>query len=727
MRRQFGIWSLIALGMILLGSSVQAAEPENTLQTLIDNPTPLRDPVELAVRFRGVDPATFTLTPRPDYQVGDQETFILAGSAGRESRPVTLQLAAKTDQLYLWIEDGIPYQSDQINELAVMVSSTVMPRIRSVFGSEAVLPTDSRIYVFTVRDAGAGIAGFFNDTDRYPNELFSSSNEVNSFVMALNPQDTFWYVSTLAHEFQHLVQANLDEADETWFIEGFAELGSLLAAPEFFDGAERQAGFVENSTYKQLNTWAREGESSLDYYASASLYLTYITQQYGEGWVSYAATEPSDGLIGVEKALEAYGAVDPQTSQPVTADSIFADFVIANYLNDGSIGDGRFGYSLTPMTARAGDDMVYDSYPVELLDQSVNQYAATYIALENPMPSPITLTIDFSGQATAPLLPTQPTSGEYFLWSQGSNQSNARLTGRFDLSAVSSATLTFSTWFDMESFWDYGYLSVSTNNGQTWKLITSAADMTAENPYDRAFGTGFTGQSGGGSLRPAGYIGFGYNPDVSLQVTEIQDGAPGASAGLQVGDTLTAINGEAITLTTFLPIFDQYHVGDLISLTVDRAGQRIDLPIVLGEHPTRKIQDPIEWNQETVDLTPYVGGEILISFDYVTDQATSYDGWLLDDVAIPEIGFADDFETPNPAWDSSGWVRITNQVPQGYFVQLITMGQTTKITRLMQPSDPSQATWEVPLGAGERAVLAISGIAAVTTIPTHYDLQVNVK
>jgi hypothetical protein len=724
MLKRLGI--LLILLLAVLGTeSLTASPPEETLQILNDTPIPVRDPVDLAQRFRRVDPASFTFAVRPAYQVGQQETFFLAGSEGRSSQQLLMRLAAQNDQLYLWMEDGIAYDPAQVADLASLVASQIMPRIRSVFGAEASVPSDPRIYIFTVRDAGPGIAGFFNDTDRYPNELFSTSNEVNSFVMALNPRDTFWYVSTLAHEFQHLVQANLDEGDETWFIEGFAELGSLIAAPEFFGSVERQAGFVENATAIQLNTWAREGESSIEYYAAASLYLTYITQQYGEGWIAYVASEPTDGLIGIEQALADFGARDPQTGQPVSADSLFADFVAANYLNDSSIADGRFGYRLVAMPARAGDDLVFNSYPLELLDQTVNQYAAQYIALENPTPNPLTLRIEFTGQDSSPLLPTQPTSGQHFMWSQRGNQGNARLVGHFDLSNVPSASLTFSTWWDMEAFWDYGYLSVSRDNGQTWELITSAPDMTAENPYDRAFGVGFTAQSGPGSTRPAPFIGFSYE-DSALQVTAIQAGTPGAVAGLQVGDILTALNDAPLTTSNFFTVLDQYRAGDSVTLSVERNGQPLQLPLTLGEHPIRQIQAPIEWSRETVDLTPYVGGEVLISFDYVTDQAKSYDGWLLDDVSIPEIGFMDDFESANPAWESQGWVRITDEIPQGYYVQFITAEAGAKVTRLLQPDQASQGVWEVLLGPGERGTLAISGIAAVTTLPARYELRVTV-
>src|SRR3989304_2610418 len=65
------------------------------------------------------------------------------------------------------------------------------------------------------------------------------------------------------------------------------------------------------------------------------------------------------------------------------------------------------------------------------------------------------------------------------------------------LGAVTSATLRFWTWFDIERDFDYGYVAVSTDGGKRWTtLATSAA--TSSDPNGNNLGHGFTGISGGG-------------------------------------------------------------------------------------------------------------------------------------------------------------------------------------------------------------------------------------
>ena len=44
-----------------------------------------------------------------------------------------------------------------------------------------------------------------------------------------------------------------------------------------------------------------------------------------------------------------------------------------------------------------------------------------------------------------------------------------------------------------------------------------------------------------------------------------------------------------------------------------------------------------EWLQESIDLTPFAGGPVLLRFEYVTDDAVYLDGLLIDDLSIPEL------------------------------------------------------------------------------------------
>ena len=67
----------------------------------------------------------------------------------------------------------------------------------------------------------------------------------------------------------------------------------------------------------------------------------------------------------------------------------------------------------------------------------------------------------------------------------------------------------------------------------------------------------------------------------------IISGGPAAQAGVQVGDIITAINGQEINQTTSLTsIIDQQSPGDQVTLTINRNGKTVTLKATLSTAPT---------------------------------------------------------------------------------------------------------------------------------------------
>ncbi len=79
------------------------------------------------------------------------------------------------------------------------------------------------------------------------------------------------------------------------------------------------------------------------------------------------------------------------------------------------------------------------------------------------------------------------------------------------------------------------------------------------------------------------------------------------------------------------------------------------------------------WRSERFDLTEFAGSEIFVRFDYVTDDAINTQGWFVDDIAIPAIGYASDFEQGADGWESEGWLLTDNQLAQEWILQVLTL------------------------------------------------------
>jgi hypothetical protein len=148
-----------------------------------------------------------------------------------------------------------------------------------------------------------------------------------------------------------------------------------------------------------------------------------------------------------------------------------------------------------------------------------------------------------------------------------------------------------------------------------------------------------------------------------------------------------------------------------------------------GDPASTEPGDPCnaQWIEQTADLTAFAGNEeVLVRFEYITDDAVNYPGFFVDDVSIPEIDYFDDMESGAEGWVSEGWILSDNILRQGWLLQLIELqdGQDPIITRI--PVDENGvAQWTVEnLGRRKNAILAISGLAPVTTEKALYEYTI---
>jgi hypothetical protein len=126
------------------------------------------------------------------------------------------------------------------------------------------------------------------------------------------------------------------------------------------------------------------------------------------------------------------------------------------------------------------------------------------------------------------------------------------------------------------------------------------------------------------------------------------------------------------------------------------------------------------WLNETVDLSEFAGKTVSLRFEYVTDSNLTGEGFLLDDISIPEIGYRSGFEEDNGGWQPEGWARIENILPQDYSLALITNGATTTVHNITLEPDIS-ADIPFTIGGGiDDVVLVVSGITRFTRQPAPY-------
>ncbi|MCS7261093.1 MAG: immune inhibitor A, partial [Anaerolineae bacterium] len=597
-------------------------QPENlgltTEQLLSQVEIPVRDRLALARRLKLSDtPIPSVVNPvTPVYRLGEQHSFCVLDSDAVRYTWTTATLRHIGNHSYWWVEDGHYVRDEAITISAQEFEQRIYPTNRDFFGGEwsPGVDNDPRIHIF-LGDV-PGVSGYFYSANEYSRLINPCSNEKEMFYININavPPGSEDLHITLAHEFQHMIHWHHDANEETWVNEGLSNLAVELNGYETSDITHAFSQRPDT----QLNTWAEAPQDTFPHYAASYLFMSYFRERFGEAIMRAVVAEPENGIAG-------FNAVLARARQPYRFTDIFADWVIANYLDDPAAGHGKWGYHrLNPQPVKT--EAEYSAYPVEISGQ-VGQYATDYFTFAGQGD----LTIEFEGAPYVKIAPNEPHSGLFQWWSNRGDDSDMTLTRSFDLSHVSEATLEFWLWYDIEAGWDFAYVQVSEDGGQTWTILPGRY-TSAENPSGNSFGAAWTGISGG------------------------------------------------------------------------------------GETP--------EWVHEQVDLTPYVGRQIQVRFEYITDDAVNRVGLMLDDIAIPQIGYLDDVETGDGGWVAHGFVRVDNILPQRYLVQVIQKGDTVQVQRM--PLDKANRGRLTLCGMGEtfyEAVLAISGVTPFTTEPAPYHIR----
>ncbi len=460
-------------------------DPERqTAETIAHTLVPQRDLEDLARRLQdlGPDPALATASPVPTvYAVGDTETFWLHNVGEKAFFTATATLQYETANAYWWVEEGYRIPQTDLAQSADTFENQTYPTNRLLFGSEWSPGIDGDPHIYIYLGDIPGVGGYFSGPDEYPTQIRPLSNQHEMFYINLEnarPGNDY-FDGILAHEFQHMIHWALDRNEDTWVNEGLSELASEING---YDVGGTDELFLAQPDV-QLTTWP-ELEYSGPHYGASYLFLTYFHDLYGEDAVRRLVADPANGTAGFEAVLS---GLDPSRR----FDDLFADWIVANYLDDSNLDGGRFGYAnLEPEPASYTGH--HATYPVDET-ATVSQYGADYILLEYSRP----LTIQFTGSRLVSLIGNKPHSGQYQWWSLRGDEGDSTLTRAFDLQDLQQATLEAWMWYDLEADYDYAYVEVSADGGQTWDILSND-NTTNANPNGSSYGPAFTGKSGGG-------------------------------------------------------------------------------------------------------------------------------------------------------------------------------------------------------------------------------------
>lgn len=721
---------------LLLAGAVTAQEPPVP---------PARDPAALAARFLGA-PAQ-SVPDLPDVRsLGDTTTFWTPRAGHETPVAVTAELISRAPGVFVWADreleadtqaaGGLAATLGQIFSVLGLRENYYAPLVLSG-GSAANVPTDlvpapdvdndAAVHVLFTRDLAEDREAIVRTVDSLPAPFvagaWANAREVifvNTSSFPSAPLTDPLYLTLIVSAYQDLLANASNPGQAPWLREALAQ-----AISTGLQGGgvtpEQIAAYFASPDVPLLTRPALTNRSAVT--GGQQLLLTYLAQRIGPAFVRDLWPMPGMGIAPIDAALAERNFTDLVSGAPLTFPAVFADFVLANALN-AAFGDGRYIHTVALVGADQTPAVTALSRGV-VLHETVFPYGVDYAYYAAAAPE--TVTVRFAGDATTPLLrlPAEEDADNLIYWSGRAANANPTLTRALDLTTVERAELTFRAAYDLSAGWDFGYVSISADGGATWTPLAPST-ASGQNRHGLAYGPGWTGISNPELPRPFPILGVVIGAD-NVTAVELTPDGPAAAAGMQAGDRIIGHHGKPWDgAPNVIGLLAGYAPGDTLPLLIQRDNAEVELDVVLGEHPTRRIEPDPLWLAQRIDLTAYAGRPVVLRFETVTQPGRESGGLAIDDLAVAALGWADDGS--GDGWTLDGWVRTANAAPVAWSVQAVTAGSQNRAPRvhpLVDPQDSApEGDWTFTLAPGEIMLLAVAAISDETPLPAAYRLSV---
>lgn len=341
------------------------------------------------------------------------------------------------------------------------------------------------------------------------------------------------YEGIFAHEYQHLLHHYSDSDEVSWVNEGLSDYAMALTgytdpslAPDDPKADSHLAciqGFMEprfGGPENSLTLWGDQGGPQiLCDYGAAFTFTQYLADRYGADAMSELFAEPENGLAGLDAVLDAQGA---SRSAMDTVHDWAAMLALDTAIASGrklTGGDSRW-LSSTSLSAKINWDN-----PEAYDEPGAPPNGSDYVRFRNAAGRPFTAqelkSVQFTGSrfleptpvewtvTAAPpdnieaedcAAPPAPGSGPAALYSGCGDLLDRSIAHAVSVPST-GGQLVFDTLYDIEASWDFAFVQVSTDGGQTWTSLPTENTTSEHDPGAIAAVVsnlpGLTGDSGG--------------------------------------------------------------------------------------------------------------------------------------------------------------------------------------------------------------------------------------
>lgn len=125
------------------------------------------------------------------------------------------------------------------------------------------------------------------------------------------------------------------------------------------------------------------------------------------------------------------------------------------------------------------------------------------------------------------------------------------------------------------------------------------------------------------------------------------------------------------------------------------------------------------WLKESVSLNAYVGQQIQVRFEVLTDGGITERGFAIDDIAIPELGYETNVEGGTDGWQADGFLQTGWQIPQKWSILLIEEGPRPVVTEIML-NQYNQLSQTLSIGKGGGVLMIMPQTAFTNETATYW-------
>jgi hypothetical protein len=263
----------------------------------------------------------------------------------------------------------------------------------------------------------------------------------------------YLYEGVFAHEYQHLLHDDYDPGEVNWINEGL----SMFA--EFFTGYAGE----DNGAYStfealpenSLTAWGDQGDREIVAdYGNVFLFHMYLYEHFGQDFMYYEFHNPLHDISSINDTLSTVGA-------STTFEDLYHDFSVAVLIDeaDDDAGDGYpFGFVNHDVAIDIGHPGKRnpDAYDTPGAPPWGTDYYLLwgYESLAG---------LEFNGVR---FNPDWTSDGDALYSGAGNLLDNWAI-----FEATGGGTLTFDSYWDIEDYWDFGFVQVSNDGGATWTSL----------------------------------------------------------------------------------------------------------------------------------------------------------------------------------------------------------------------------------------------------------------